>query len=104
MYDRILTLVSEVNEKDPETGIMHTTPVTRDVFAEVESITRAEYYAAGQIGITPSFKFTMPRVNYNEEQSCIYKGRTYGIYKTFEKHGEIELYVEVKAGNTNGNG
>lgn len=71
----------------------------RKVFCEVRSITRTEWFDAGRNGLQPVFVFTMFAPDYEGEKIVEYKGRTYGIYRTYVGRNEtIELYVEEKGG------
>lgn len=64
-------------------------------------ITRAEFAAAGLIGIAPTMTVTLAcSDDYNGEQFAIINGARYHIYRTYEtKSGGIELYLERRAGD-----
>lgn len=82
-------------------GVDVPTNVRNEVFCEVHSITRAEFFEAGRNGLNPSFRFTVFAGDYNGETVCEYDGNTYSIYRTYIVGDYIELYVERKGG-TNG--
>lgn len=97
----ILTLISETKVQDAN-GVWQTTRQERDVFCQVDSVTRAEFFDAGRNGLNPEYRFTMFFGDYNGERTVKYDGKAYGIYRTY--HGRtdtIELYAERKGG-TNG--
>lgn len=125
MYDSVIELVKRVATISDETGIVTvrgnyvetragrqlmtddgrpvraaSPVVTQVAYAEVESISRDEWQAAGAEGLNPGFRFRMPRSSYSGEAALIYGGRMYAIYRTYEKHGEIELYTHIEAGET----
>ena len=98
----VITLIGEVKAQDAN-GVWRTTKTERDVFCQVNSITRAEFFDAGRNGLNPEYSFSMFFGDYNGERTVKYKGNTYGVYRTY--HGRtdtMELYVERKGG-TNGN-
>ena len=85
-------------------GVSKATNTSRDVFAQVDSVTRAEFFEGGRNGLNPEFKFTMFYGDYNRETELIYNGESYAIYRTFKGRTDtIELYAERKGG-TNGRG
>lgn len=97
----VITLLSVTRYQD-DYGVWQETKVERDVFCQVGSITRAEFFDAGRNGLNPQYRFTMFAEDYNEEPTVVYKGKAYGVYRTYQPRNDwIELYVERKGG-TNG--
>ena len=97
----VITLVSVTQTQDAY-GVWRETQVKRDVFCQVDSVTRSEFFEGGRNGLNPEFRMTMFFGDYNGERDVIYKGKAYSVYRTF--HGRtdtLELYVERKGG-TNG--
>lgn len=95
----VITLVKEVSEKNAF-GVFESTKTQRDVFCSVESITRAEFFDAGRAGLNPEYKFVVFFGDYDGEKTLVYKGKTYGIYRTFHaKTDVLELYAEKKGGS-----
>lgn len=96
-----ITLISETNTQDAN-GVWRSTRTTRDVFAQVDSVTRSEFFEAGRNGLNPEFRFTLFAGDYEGEREVEYNGKSYGIYRTyFARTDVIELYAERKGG-TNG--
>ena len=94
----VLSLIVKTETKN-ELGIFETTEGERQVYCSVESIGSAEFFSAGQNGLKPSLKFTLFRYDYNDEQTLVYKGVRYSIYRTYVKKGEfVELYCEKDVG------
>lgn len=92
----VLTLVSESLSQNI-IGAWITTETTRDVYCKTESVTRDEFFGAGRNGLNPQFRFIVFSGDYNDEKTVIYKGKRYGIYRTyFAKTDLIELYAERK--------
>lgn len=99
----VITLLSSEITKD-ENGVEHETLTRRDVFCQVDSVTRSEFFDAGRSGLNPEFRFTLFAGDYQGEELAEYKGRTYAVYRTyFARTDVLELYVERKGG-TNGKG
>lgn len=68
------------------------------VYAGVDSITRNEWYEAGQLGLKPSYRFTIHMGDYGGQELLEYNGERYGVYRTYNTYDRIELYAERKAG------
>lgn len=97
----VIKLIGVTREQD-EYGVWRSTPTYREVFAQVDSVTRAEFFEAGRNGLNPEFRFTMFAGDYEGETMVEYAGKTYAIYRTFfARNDTLELYVERKGG-TNG--
>ena len=75
------------------------TETAKEYIAEVDSVSRSEFYQAGQIGLTPEYRFKLNKLAYNGEKIVEYNGIRYGVYRTYESSPyTIELYVERKGG------
>ncbi len=100
--DAVLTLVSKTRTQD-EYGMWKETQTTREIFCQVESVTRAEFFDGGRNGLNPEFQFTVFSGDYEGETVCQYDGKQYAIYRTYRVPGTdyMELYAERKGG-TNG--
>lgn len=96
---QVITLIAEVQTQD-STGVWRPgEPIRRTVFCQVDSVTRAEFFEAGRNGLNPEYRFTVFFADYNGERTVEYKGKTYGIYRTYHsKTDELELYAERKGG------
>jgi len=97
----VLTLIKETQTQD-ENGVWRTSIDSRDVFCQVDSVSRAEFYEAGRNGLNPEFMLTMFAGDYAGERICELNGQTYSIYRTYlARNDTIELYV-IRKGGTNG--
>ena len=97
----VITLVATTRTQD-DYGRWVAEETKRDVFCQVDSVARSEFFDAGRNGLNPEFRFRVFFGDYNGEQLVIYDGKYYSVYRTFHgKTDEIELYVERKGG-TNG--
>jgi len=97
----VLTLIREIQEQD-KNGVWQSSQITKDVFCQVSSISRAEFYEAGRNGLNPEFVLTMFTGDYSGERICSLNGQMYSIYRTYlGRNDTIELYV-IRKGGTNG--
>ena len=104
--DDVLTLIQpQLTQNAIGDFVLTGAPETVDVFGTVSSITRSEWYAAGEQGRRPDLVFTTPIVNYSGQQEAEYHGNRYSIYRTYFRQGsdEMELYLERKVGVQNEN-
>ena len=99
----VLTLVAETWTKD-SIGQHVATYTDRDVFGERESVTRAEWSAAGEQGLNPEFKVNVFFGDYQGEKIARMdvngSEKTFGIYRTFRDSDTVELYLECKTGES----
>lgn len=102
VLDDVITLIGESFEKDAY-GVEKPKESRREIFCQVGSITRQEFFQAGRNGLNPEYVFTVFAADYNGERTCAYRYRPYAIYRSYRVPGTdyMELYVERKGG-TNG--
>lgn len=97
----LISLVKEVKTKD-SLGVYHSETTRREVFCNVSSVSASEFFEGGRSGLNPQYRMTLFFADYDGEEILEYKGKTYAIYRTFQKTTDtLELYVERKGG-TNG--
>ncbi len=98
----VLKLIGQSYERD-DNGVMQLVYTTEcEIFCQVESITRNEFFEAGRNGLNPEYKFLIFFGDYQNERVVEYDGKRYAVYRTFRgKNDVIELYVE-RQGGTNG--
>ena len=100
--DTVIFLLSTTASEKNKYGVYESTKEPREVFAKVDSVTRAEFFGGGRNGLNPQYKFTMFSGDYEGEDTVIYNGQPYGVYRTFNPEMDrVELYCERKGG-TNG--
>ncbi len=95
----IITLVSYPRTQDDKGVWRDGTPVETQVYCQVDSVTRAEFFEAGRNGLRPEYRFTIFFAEYSGERTVIYNGVAYSVYRTYHARTDVlELYVEKKAG------
>lgn len=97
----IITLIKETKTQDAF-GVWQKSETQRDVFCQVDSVTRAEFFEGGRNGLNPEYRFSMFFADYDGEEIAIYNNKRYAIYRVYHARTDvIELYAERKGG-TNG--
>lgn len=98
----VIKLIPVTYTKDSK-GVMRSSEGTpREVLAQVNSVTRSEFFEGGRNGLNPEYVFSIFFADYNEERLLEYNGKRYGIYRTYLGRTDyVELYAERKGG-TNG--
>lgn len=92
----VIYLISVTNTQD-KYGVWKETETKRQVFCQVDSVTRAEFFEAGRNGLNPEYRFTMFGGDYDGEETVEYNGKLYGIYRVYRNRTDrIELYAERK--------
>lgn len=84
MTEAALTLIAYDRQLDQYGVQKPVTPIRREIFAQVESIGRNEYFAAGQNGIRADYRFRVFAAEYHGERECEYNGERYVIYRTYQ--------------------
>lgn len=90
MFDDIVTLIWPIDAEREEKN---------DVFARVESISQAEFFAGAQAGLKPEYKISLRADDYSGQPLVIARGKRYSVYRTYTRTDQkTELYVSDKAG------
>lgn len=92
-------LVSKTRSQD-NLGVWVSTQTERKVYCQVDSVSQSEWFEGGRAGLNPALRFRMFRYDYNNEDTIIYNGQEYRIYRSyFSKTDTIDLYTELRKGN-----
>lgn len=99
MWQYELTLIKEDFVFD-SLGNQIPSEVRNDVFCDVKSISRNEFYNAATNGLKPSLVFIIHNFEYNDETKVEFEEDTYRVIRTYMKSiDEIELTCEKVLGN-----
>ncbi|MDU3677784.1 MULTISPECIES: phage head closure protein [Clostridium] len=99
MWQSEVTLISEEYEFD-EIGNQIPIPIEEEVFCNVKSISRSEFYNAATTGLKPSLVFKVRIVDYNDQEKVKFEDNEYKIIRTYIVDTEnIELTCEKVLGN-----
>ena len=105
MVDTVIKLIAPACRYQDEKGIWRTGKQSeREIFARESSVGMREFFAAGEAGIRAEHQFMVFAAEYHGEETCVYDGVTYAIYRTYHVPGTdmLELYVKRKVGVNNG--
>lgn len=97
--DDICILIAESFGSD-DIGQRRSKEIPRKVYCTVGSISRAEFFRAGQNGLTPDMMLTVFSGDYNGEKLLAFHDGKYAIYRTFYSVStdQVELYCKREAG------
>lgn len=94
-----IQLIKVTREKDANGVERSAVETARAVFANVKSASAKEFFEGGRNGLNPQYVFTMFLYDYDNETIVEYNGARYGVYRTYERVGDmIELHAERKGG------
>lgn len=101
MTDDIVYLLKKGYKPD---GIGNQIPVKeeRPVFAMIGSVSQAEYFEAGKMGLKPEYKITIYNQEYDGEEKVRYGDTIFSIYRTYLYGDRLEMYLTKKDGVQHG--
>ena len=95
--EKITLIASEYVQDD--IGEWVETPIRRDIFARIDSVSAAEFFNAGLQGMRPDYRFLIWRNEYKGEQIVEYRNDLFDVYRTYNRNdNRIELYVNSRKG------
>lgn len=96
MYDEIISLIAEEKSAD-KYGDITVIQTSRNVFADLKSITRSEFYQAQAAGMKPEVKFVLADyLDYRNEEIVRYQPfggveEDYSVIRTYRNGNQLEL-------------
>lgn len=105
MKNEVVNLIKVSYERDEDGYVVSKKEISSEnVFAEVKSVTRTEFYNAMHAGISAEIAFVINNDEYNDENVVEYDGKSYYVVRTYcTSISDIELICSNKAVKTNGN-
>ena len=98
MISDVITLVG-VTRSQNSIGAWEVSEQYNEVYAEVDSVSRSEWFEAGKAGLRAEFRFTIFLGDWHGEEIVEYNGQRYGVYRTYHRTNDrIELYCERQVG------
>lgn len=102
MADRVETLISLIaytSNGSDELAQPITTRVETPVLATRVSISRSEFFSAGQKGIQPEVEFIVNPIEYEGQEEVMDGDTKYSVYRTYQPSAdELELYCQLAPG------
>lgn len=99
--DRV-TLIAEKLGWDDIGNTVPANPVETEAWADVCSISRAEFAAAGAAGLKPSLMAVVHACDYVGQTRLRWEGLTLEVYRTYRRGDVVELYATEKRGKADG--
>ena len=96
VYD-VIDLIKQTISVDTY-GNEFATEEANTVYAEIDSISQSEFFAAADTELNPEYRFTVFFGDYNGEALLKYNDVRYSIYRTYRAGDYMELYAERKIG------
>lgn len=102
--DSVCKLIKETELARDRYGNPQTSRTEREVFCQVHSVTRSEFYAAANAGLEPRFVIQLADfAEYDGESIVEYEGELYSVIRTYIRQGTtptnaIELVLGQKLG------
>ncbi len=93
----VLSLISTTETRDKINQPV-SVETARQVYCTIASVTRAEWVAAKQKSLTPSYVVKVFFADYAGETIAELGGKRYEIYRTFGTGDYVELYLGTKVG------
>ena len=97
MIDDVLTLVKETITRDA-IGVSSVQQTQRQILETVNSVTRSEFFKAGEAGLLPAYECITPSINYEGEKLAVFRGKKYAIYRTYMNGDDMYLYLQEEVG------
>ena len=89
--------VCQLIQKTTPKGVHETkTETTREVYCEVTSVGRSEFYAAYNQGLKPEYVLKLADMyEYEDETELMFRSKRYNVIRTFvTQDGGIELTIQ----------
>ena len=94
-----ITLIGRSYEKDAIGQFIPAADVERTIECKINSVGRSEWMTAHQGGYEAQYMMDVFSASYNGEKKARYKGKTYDIYRTYQRGDSTELYLGDKVGD-----
>lgn len=88
LYNKVINLIDVVETKNGYGEIVQTETET-EVAADVESVGRAEFYAAQTAGFRPEVIFKIRKALYMEQPTIEYQNVKYEVIRAYSKDDEL---------------
>lgn len=89
MYWRdVVTLEAVTHGTDTE-GYPAETVVSTEVFADVQSVKRSEFYAAKQIGVDLAITVKLRASDYDDQERLVWNGKRYKVERAYTEAREM---------------
>lgn len=99
MWRYVLDLIKEEVQQDA-IGNEIMVETRNEVFCDIKSVSRNEFYQASTVGLKPAMVFVVKQCDYADEEVVDFEGTKYNVLRTYLVDSEnIELTCEKVLGN-----
>ena len=96
MYDHIIEFGHITYEKN-DYGQEQESIEWKPVFADVMSVSRAEFYSAAMANMRPTCVFAIADIDdYNDERVIRFNGKTYDVVRTYRNQDSYRLEITAE--------
>lgn len=97
MFSNVIELVTYLKVEDPTSIHDQVTPRYKQVFCNVKSVARNEFYQAASVGMHPEIVFDMYVHDYSNEKVIRYDDKHYDVIRTYKTSSErLEVVCQSK--------
>jgi SPP1 family predicted phage head-tail adaptor len=97
--DSVCKLIKEKELTRDRYGNPQVTRQEREVFCQIRSVTRSEFYAAANAGLEPQFVIRLADfAEYDNEQIVEYEGEVFSIIRTYRDRSATSSAIELTVG------
>lgn len=89
MYWRDMVTLEAVTHDVDEEGYPKEAVEETEVFADVQSVRRSEFYAAKQIGVTLSIAVKLHAADYDGQERLVWNGKRYKVERAYTEAREM---------------
>lgn len=97
-FDETVILIEETETEEDDYGNTKYKKVESEVFCNEKSISRNEFYEAGNQNLKLNYILTIHDFEYENQKKVIYKNQELYVLKTYKKDEYLELTVGEKIG------
>lgn len=98
-FDYEIALLTLGTKMDHNGNQIETVTNAKTIFANVESVSRNEFYAAATVDMKPELIFSVHWFEYDGQKRIRYKNNFYNVIRTYTRDELIELVVSSTIGD-----
>lgn len=92
-YSEIIYLIQEVIGADDIGNQVTALSSSNKSYAKVQSVRTNEFYGAVEVGLSPSIKFVIKKLNYHGEHEIEWNGIRYEVIRVIEPKNKFDIVL-----------
>lgn len=91
--DKLTLIIEGADGQDADGFPIHTDPIEREVFCNMQSVKGVEFFQAAEHGVNAVYTAVLHSYEYDNERIAKYNGNRYAVYRAYEKQDKeiVEL-------------